>query len=553
MKKIKFLWIIIFALIINGCSDVESNISSSTNKMSTLYVTFADGTGGFSPTTPEPYDSNLTINIPWYYPDGTYKETSIDSMLVTSTIPNNSSLSPSMGLTNFISPITYTLSDLSGNKKQYKVTLVRKKSSKAEIQSFTLNEANISCVISDSLVIIPYTTTDITAQTASFKLSNYANISPDPAKVHNYTSPVKYTVTADDGTQVIYTVRMGNAVKLDKGFSSVKTLWSKSAGDLDFSDYRQISIAVCGDYLVTPFSNEWDSSSSAKYYSRSTGKYVGDLNVTGVSGLYSVANDVNGKMLGINNLYAGQYVRIYKWNSVTSTPELLINTNSWDCVSSAFYGRKLAVYGDLDKDAIIMTTTDGTNGGGVNKILRWTVKDGSVVSQTPDVVTYGTAWGYIAKAVPISTSATVNYFLCSNYPSYMDYVNGSTNKVISSFSSSFLSSLRGMTPALTYVEFNNSKYAAVIDASEYSGAMHLFDVTETSMISTSSSSTDYSSFHVFNGESSYLTCPDANLNISGEIASAPDSSDGFTKDVYFLLTNGGIVAYELNCIDTSKF
>jgi hypothetical protein len=552
MKVFRIIFIIIAALSINGCADVESTVNDSSNVMSNLYVTFADGTGGFSPTMSEPYNNEVTINIPWYYPDGTYNQTSLDSLIITSTIPNNSLLKPSMGLTNFSSPIEYSLTNLKGDVQKYKVSVVRKKSSKAEILSFLLNETNISCIVTDSLVVIPFTKLDVSSQTATYKISNYAKISPDPSLAHNYTVPLKYTVTADDGTIAYYTAKIGRAIKLEKGFSSMKMLWSKSAGDLVFSDYAQISLAVCGDYIVTPLSNCWDSGSSAKYYNRSNGAYVGDLNVTGVSGLYALANDESGKMVGINNLYAGQYVRIYKWNSVTSTPELLINTNSWDCVGgSSFYGRNLSVYGNLDKDAVIMTTTDGT--GGTNSILKWVIKDGKVVSQTPELIKYGKSWGYVAKAIPVGTTSGSNYFLCSNYPSYIDYVNGPDNSIISSFSPNFLPSLRGLTPNLTYFEFNNSKYAAIIDASAYSGAMQLFDVTQTSLISTSCTSADYSKFHVFDGESNYLVCPNANWNVTGDVAIAPTSTDGFTKDVYFLLTNGGIVAYEMNCIDTSKF
>lgn len=525
--------------------------------MTSLYVTFADGTGGFTATTGEPYTSNLTVEIPWYYPDGSYNETKLDSLFVTATFPNNAIMTPAFGLTNLTSSKIYKLKAQNGDVQEYTITAVRKRSSSKEIKSFKLNESGISGVVVNNTVIIPYTTEDISKQTATVELSYYAKISPDPTTVHDYTNPVQYTVTADDGTTAVYTVKVGTPVKVASGFYSAKKLWFKSEGDMNFDSYRQITLAVSGDYIAIPTSNEWASGSEIKYYNRKTGTYVGNMNVSGANGIYALTNDSKGNIIGINNIYAGNNVCIYRWNSVTSSPQQIIRTSDWSSITnssgSSFYGRKLAVYGDLDGDAIIMSTTDGTNAGGANRILKWTIKNGSVVSQDPDVLTYTKAWGWVAKAVPTGSTSTSNYFICSNLPIYMDYLNGATNTVITSFSSNYLPSLRDATPALTYFEFNNAKYAAVIDASAYSSAMNIFNITDPSKIGTSSSSSSYSLFRVFSGDNDYiLTSADPNWNITGDIAVGPVSADGYTMVVYFLATNGGVAAYELSCIDPTK-
>jgi hypothetical protein len=551
MKKIIYILIGLSLVLLNGCEDIDSayKVKSSSNSMTTLQATFADGTGGFSPVETAPYPENITINVPWYYPEGSYTETSLDSMILTATLPNSAYMKPALGLADLTKPVTYKLTAQNGDVQTYVITAVRTKSSKCLIKSFKLNEANISTVIVGNKVVIPFTSTDLTNQTATVSLSYYATISPDPAVAHDYSNPVEYTVTAADGTAAVYTVQLGAVVKVAQGFATSKLLWSKSAGDLGFTDYAQISMAVSDDYLVLPNSNEWVSGSILDYYSRSTGEHVGTMDVTGVERLYSVANDTNGVIVGINSIYASEYVKLYMWDNVTSTPVVLATSTSWSCVGSTFYGRKLSVYGDLKHDAVIMATTDGSDAGGANNVLRWTVKDGAIVSQDPDYITYPTAFGYVAKAVPVGAGSASNYFLCSNSASYIDYVNGSNNNVITSFSSGWLASPRGLTPALTYFEFNKAKYAAVIDASAYSSAMHIFNISSTSLISTSYSDGKYSTFHVFDGESDYLSCPDANWNVTGEIAVGPVSSDTYTIDVYFLCTNGGIAAYQLSCID----
>lgn len=538
------------SLQMSSCAKVDPvfTVKSNSKSLSALYLTYADRTGGYSPTTPAPYASDITIEIPWYYPDGSYQETSLDSLQISGSIPNSSYLSPAFGLTNFTSPKTYTLTAQNGTQEKFTITVVRKRSSKAAITSFKLNEANINGVIVRDTITIPYAGTTLTGQTATVELSNYARISPDPSVARDYSNPVTYTVTADDGTTVVYTVLLGTPLKLDKGLSTVKLLWSRSAGDLGFTDYRQISIAVSGDYFLLPTSNEWASGSEVKYYTRKTGAYAGNLNTANVERLYSIANDSNGKVVGINSIYAGNNVCLYEWDNVGSAPKLLARTTDWSSVGGGFYGRKIAVYGDLSGDAVIMATTDGTNTGGANNILKWTVKNGAIVSQDPQVITYPAAYDYVAKATPTGPASTSDYFFCSNSPSFMTYSSGATNAVQYKFSPTFIASPRGNTPALTWFRFNNASFAAVVDASAYSSAMHIFDVTDPSKISTSSSDAGYSSFHVFDGSADYLACPSANWNVTADVAVGPVSTDGYTMTVYFLVTNGGVVAYELSCV-----
>lgn len=561
MKTIVFPLFVLFAFLLNGCAQIDPafTIKSSGNKMTSLYVIFANGTGGFKPTTSEPYGDTITIQIPWYYPDGTYNETKLDSLFLTATLPNSAIMNPPLGLANLTTPKTYFLTAQNGNVQKYVIQAIRKRSSVAEIKSFKLNEANIDGVVVNNRVIIPYTTVDISHQTATVSLSYYAKISPDPMTVRDYSKPVQYTVTADDGTQMVYTVELGTPVKTAQGFYSIKKLWFQSAGNMGYTSYAQISIAVSGKYIAIPTSNEWaaNAASEIKYYDSSTGNYVGDMNVTGANGIYAIANDSVGNIVGINNLYAGNNVCLYKWNSVTSAPVLLARSSDWSSVNSEFYGRKLSVYGNLNGNAVIMATTDGSlaDPPGANNILKWVVKNGVIVSQDPQVITYSKAFGWVAKATPTGSQATDNYFMCSNSPIFIDYLNGSTNTIISSFNSNYLpTASRGCAPTLTYFKFNNAKYVAVIDADENVSAMNIFNVTDPSLMGTSSSSPSYSSFLAYNGESDAIsTSADPNWNETGEIAVGPVSSDGYTMVVYFLATNGGVVAYQLSCIDPTKF
>lgn len=533
-----------------ACSKIDSQFTtkSAANKMTTLLVRFADGSGGFSPVQTEPYGDSITIEIPWYYPAGTYNETSLDSLFISATLPNSAIMTPSFGLTDFSRTREYVLTAQDGTQQRYLINVVRKKSSAAAIESFKLNEADVNGVIVKDTVVIPYSGGDLSSQTATVSLSYYASIAPDPSTARDYTQPVEYTVTADDGTTRKFVVVIGTPTKVAKGISTVKKLWTKSPGDLGFTDYRQISIAVSGDYFLLPTSNEWASGSEIKYYNRKTGNFSGNLNTTGVDRIFSIAADAKGKVLGINSLYAGMNVSLYEWDNVTAAPKLFARTSDWSSVAGAFYGRKLSIAGDLDDDAVIMATTDGSSAGGANNVLKWVVKDGTLLSPDPEVITIPVAFSYVAKATPTGVNATDDYYFCSSYPSFIDYRRGTNNARQYAFSPGFITNPRGSTPALTYFEFNNAKFAAIVDAGAYSSAMHIFDVTDPSQITTSAGDANYAAFHVFDGSADYLACPSANWNVTAEIATGPVSADGFTMTVYFLVTNGGVAAYELSCV-----
>ncbi len=84
------------------------------------------------------------------------------------------------------------------------------KSDLKEIFYFSLpQQSGNSIIIKDSLIIrvTVAPTADLTKLYAdSVRLSSYATISPGVDVVQDFTKPVQYTVTAENGTQVIYTV-----------------------------------------------------------------------------------------------------------------------------------------------------------------------------------------------------------------------------------------------------------------------------------------------------------------------------------------------------------
>ena len=84
----------------------------------------------------------------------------------------------------------------------------KKKSSEKEILEFRFSSPEVEAIINESLktveAVVPYGT-DVTTLEPIIVVSNQATISPQSGTPTDFTNPVTYTVTAEDGSQSIYT------------------------------------------------------------------------------------------------------------------------------------------------------------------------------------------------------------------------------------------------------------------------------------------------------------------------------------------------------------
>jgi len=126
---------------------------------------------------------------------------------------NNVNISPSITeAQDFNNPVLYTVTAENGNKVIYTVTVV---SSDSLITAFiiTPNTTNFSGIIDQ-------VTNTITIETSGLELNNSivpeieispnATISPSLNVAQDFTQPITYTVTAQNGSQTMYTVTTNN-------------------------------------------------------------------------------------------------------------------------------------------------------------------------------------------------------------------------------------------------------------------------------------------------------------------------------------------------------
>ncbi len=128
------------------------------------------------------------------------------------TLSAKASVAPASGAAqDFTNPVVYTVTAEDGTTKTWTVTVTLKASSEKEVTAFSLCEvqignATINSATGTIAVRVPEGTnlTSIAPQTLT--LSSGANILPLASATQNFTSPVTYTVTAQDGTTKTWTV-----------------------------------------------------------------------------------------------------------------------------------------------------------------------------------------------------------------------------------------------------------------------------------------------------------------------------------------------------------
>jgi hypothetical protein len=133
--------------------------------------------------------------------------TSVTSLTPTVTVSENATVSPTTAQ-NFTSPVVYTVKAENESTQTYTVTVTiapDTRSTAKAITGFTLSGVNgtIDETNHTIAVTVPYGT-DVSSLTPTVTVSDKATVSPTTAQ--NFTSPVVYTVTAENESTQTYTV-----------------------------------------------------------------------------------------------------------------------------------------------------------------------------------------------------------------------------------------------------------------------------------------------------------------------------------------------------------
>ncbi|TCO06872.1 M1 family aminopeptidase [Natronoflexus pectinivorans] len=148
-------------------------------------------------------ESNRTIHISM--PTGT----NISSLSPTIGLTSNTIISPASEVNqDFTDPVEYTVTGVNNSQRVYTVYVSTVASDNKQISSFVISgqiSSNINHEEETILVLMP-PGTNINSLTPEISVSLNATINPASGESQDFSIPVVYTVTAENGTQKSYTV-----------------------------------------------------------------------------------------------------------------------------------------------------------------------------------------------------------------------------------------------------------------------------------------------------------------------------------------------------------
>lgn len=194
---------IFFNLCFLQCAEPPASPKSSAKTLTNLILY---GIIGASATL-DAATSTYTIIIP--------VGTDITALKLSFTLPTGATVKPASGsVQNFTNPITYTVTAEDGSTQTFTIkvaTTVVPKSSEKQIIAFSFSalipivSATIDQTSHKILATVP-SDANMTALVPTISVSAKATVAPVTGVAQNFTNPVSYTVTAEDGSKQTYDV-----------------------------------------------------------------------------------------------------------------------------------------------------------------------------------------------------------------------------------------------------------------------------------------------------------------------------------------------------------
>ena len=137
--------------------------------------------------------------------------TDVSHLVPTITISNYATIEPESGVAqDFTNPVYYTVTAMNGTTAQYMVeAVVHDAENEKSILSFrfdALDEDGVIDEVARKIDFVLPAETDVTQLVPTIEVSEGATVEPASGVAQDFTNPVTYTVTAQNGTTAVYTV-----------------------------------------------------------------------------------------------------------------------------------------------------------------------------------------------------------------------------------------------------------------------------------------------------------------------------------------------------------
>jgi hypothetical protein len=276
-------------------------------------------------------------------------------------------------------------------------------SSDSEIKSFSfqaLSPAVTASVSGTSVLADVSYQVDVTSLVPTITVAATSTVTPASGVAQDFSSPVTYTVTAEDASTTVYTVTV---TKLPPPTLAISPIWERTlaSGGIPswFTANNDRDLTVAGDYVYVVNNVDkirvMDIATGNDASVKDTLTFIdGKQNfASGNLFLVGAAGDNSGRIIG-TNLRVGNGtnpVYFYKWENKDADQELLFE---FVPPSGARLGDNVTVNGDVSSTATVYAPASGTNiiykfditGGTVNTTpTEIALADVTNIGNAPDV------------------------------------------------------------------------------------------------------------------------------------------------------------------------
>ena len=257
-KYINALFLLFFSLVVFSCQKDEEapNYFHKVEPITKIEATFASGSEEIFTTTQEhPFPDTIRINFPFYYPEESEELIDITKMKLHLEINEEATMTTKIPeVVDLTKPLKVEFINADKSKQEYVIIGNVRKNNQARITSFAIESASLTGIIveSDKKIGIDRTEKDLSNASAAITISPGATISPDPSTKQNFNEAVVYTVKAQDGTEVKYTVddinlinkfEIGKGVNIASWISTPKYSGAKRVAFFNEQDVKLLSEA----------------------------------------------------------------------------------------------------------------------------------------------------------------------------------------------------------------------------------------------------------------------------------------------------------------------
>ena len=216
--------------------------------------------------------------------------TDVTTLVPVITVSERATVNPASGVTtDFTDPVTYTVTAEDGSQALYTTIVTMEgpdgpNNNEKRILSFRFEALDIDAEINEELkrveAIVPWGT-DVTTLVPVITVSERATINPASGVTTDFTNPVTYTVTAEDGSQAYYTaiVSVGIPNISEQSFVGI---WGVEKAEYYNIDYAGNPIAAS---METYFYNPFDENNSIRFVFRADG--TGEMRDSAIDTIYT--------------------------------------------------------------------------------------------------------------------------------------------------------------------------------------------------------------------------------------------------------------------------